>query len=89
MGTVGSEGMGAVCKILGPGGPHQSIRDGKTDCVPDLMERSSMTPESMCNRPKLEGAKPESNGAMEFTNKELPVAKGGALLKLLQDLEIE
>ena len=89
MGTVGPEGMGAVYEVLGPGGPHQSIFDGKTDCVVDLIERSSMTPESMCKRPKLEGAKPKSNGAMESTNEELPVTKGEALLKLLQDLEIE
>ena len=47
-----------------------------------------MTPESMCNRPKLEGAKLESNGAMESANEKLPVTKGEALLKLLQDLEI-
>ena len=57
METVGPEGMGAVCKVLDPGGPHQSICDGKTDCVTDLMERSSTTPVSMCNGPKLEGAK--------------------------------
>ena len=30
-----------------------------------------------------------SNGAMESTNEELPVTKGEALLKLLQDLETE
>ena len=83
------EGMGAVHEVLGPGGPHQSIHDGKTDCIVDLIERSSMTPGLMCNRPKLEGAKLESNGAMEFTNEELLVTKGEALPKLLQDLEIE
>ena len=76
-------------EILGPGGPHQSIRNEKTDCVVDLIKRSSTTPELVCNRPKLEGAKLKSNGAMEFANEELPVTKGEALFKLLQDLEIE
>ena len=89
MGTVGPEGTGAVYEVLGPGGPHQSIHDGKTEHVVDLIERSSTTPESMCKGPELEGAKPKSNGAMESTNEELPVTKGEALLKLLQDLEIE
>ena len=81
--------MEAMYKVLGPGGPHQSIHDGKTDCVVDLIERSSTTPELVCNGPKLEGAKLKSNGAMESTNEELPVTKGEALFKLLQDLEIE
>ena len=89
MGTVGPEGTGAVYKVLDPGGPHQSICDGKTDCVADLMERSSTTPVLMCNGPKLEGTKLESNGAMEFTNEEFPVTKGEVLFKLLQDLEIK
>ena len=48
-----------------------------------------MTPESMCSRPKLEGVKLESNGAMESTNEEIQIIKGEALLKLLQDLEIK
>ena len=47
METVEPEGTGAVYEILGPGGPHQSIHDGKTECVVDLMERSSTTPESV------------------------------------------
>ena len=81
--------MGAVYEVLCPGGPHQSIHDGKTGCVVDLIKRSSMTPESMCNGPKLEGAKLKSNGAMESTSEGLLVTKGEALLKLLQDLEIE
>ena len=76
-------------EVLGAGGPWQSIHDGKMDCVVDLIERSSMTPESMCNEPKLEGAKLKSNGAMECANEELLVTKGEALFKLLQDLEIE
>ena len=87
--TVGSEGMGAVYEVLGPEGPHQSIHDEKTDCVVDLIKRSSTIPELMCNGPKLEGAKFKSNGAMESANEELPLTKGEALLKLLQDLEIE
>ena len=47
METVGPEVTGAVYEILGPGGPHQSIHDGKTEHVVDLMERSSTTPESV------------------------------------------
>ena len=89
MGTVGPEGMGTVYEVLGPVGPHQSIHDGKTDCIVDLIERSSTTPESMCNGPKHEGAKPKSNGTMESTNEELPVRNREALLELLQDLEIK
>ena len=89
METVGPEETGAVYEILGPGGPHQSIHDGKTEHVVDLIERSSTTPGLVYKRPELEGAKPKSNGAMESMNMELPVAKGQALLKLLQDLKIE
>ena len=48
METVGPEGTGAVYEILGPGGPQQSICDGKTERVVDLIKRSSTTPESMC-----------------------------------------
>ena len=88
MGTVGPEGTEVVYEVLGPGGPHQSICGGKTEHVVDLIKRS-MTPESMCKRPELEGAMSKSNGAMESTNEELLVTKGEALLKLLQDLEIE
>ena len=89
MKTVGPEGIGAVYEILGPGGPHQSIHDGKTEPVVDLMERSSTTLELVYRRPELEGAKPKSNGATESTNEDLPVTKGETLLKLLQDLETE
>ena len=89
METVGPEEMGAVYEILGPGSPHQSICDGKTEHVVDLIERSSTMPGSVYKRPELEGAKPKSNGVMESMNMELPVAKGQALLKLLQDLETE
>ena len=83
VGTVGPEGTGAMYEVLGPGGPHQSIHDGKTECVVDLIKRSSTTPESMCKGPELEGAKPKSNGATESTNEKLSVTKGEALLKLL------
>ena len=89
METVGPEGIGAVYEILGPGSPHQSICDGKTEHVVDLIKRSSMTPELICRGPELEEAKPKSNGAMESTNEELPVTKGEALFKLLQDMETE
>ena len=80
---------GAMHEVLGPGGPHQSIHDGKTDCVVDLIERSSTTPDSVCDRPKFGGTKLESNGAMESINEEPPDIKGEALFKLLQDLEVE
>ena len=76
-------------EILGPGGPQQSIRDGKTECVVNLIKRSSTMPGSVYRRPELEGAKPKSNGATESTNRELLVTKVEALLKLLQDLETE
>ena len=81
--------MGAMYEVLGPQGPHQSIHDGKTDCVVNLIKRSSTTPDSVCNGPKFEGAKLESNGAMESTNEELLAIKGEALFKLLEDLEIK
>ena len=88
MGTVGPEGTGAVYEILGPGGPCQSIHDGKTERVVDLIERSSTTPGLVCRKPELEGPKPKSNGATESANEEL-LDKKEALLKLLQDLETE
>ena len=47
METVGPVGTEAVYEILGPRGPHQSIHDGKTEHVVDLMEISSTTPESV------------------------------------------
>ena len=89
METVGPEGTGAVYEIPGPGGPHQSIRDGKTEHVVDLIERSSTTPGLVCRKPELEGPKPKSNGAMESANEELLDKKEEPLLKLLQDLETE
>ena len=83
METVGPEGTGAVYEILGPGGPHQSIHDGKTKCVVGLIKRSSTMPRLVYKKPELEGAKPKSNGATKSMNTELLVAKGPALLKLL------
>ena len=68
--------MGAMYEILGLEVPHQSILDGKTDCVDDLLERSSTTPDLVCDGPKFGGTKLESNGAMESTNEEYPVIKG-------------
>ena len=72
-----------------PKGPHQSIHDGKTDCVVNLIERSSATSDSVYDRPDFEGIKLESNGAMGFANEEYPDIKGDALLKLLPDLEVK
>ena len=75
METVEPEGTGAVYEILGPGGPHQSIHEGKTERVVDLIDRSSTMPGSVYRRPGLEGAKPKSNGAMEIMNKEFQLQK--------------
>ena len=52
---MGPEGRGAVYGILGPGGPHQSIHDGKTKCAVDLTKRSSTTLRSVCRTLELEG----------------------------------
>ena len=87
METLGPEGTGAVYEILGPGSPHQSIHDGKTECVVDLIEKSSTTPGSVRRKPELKGPKPKSNGAIESMVEELLDNKGETLLKLLQDLE--
>ena len=84
---MGPEGTGAAYEILGPVGPHQSIQDGKTEHVVDPIERSSTTLGLVCGKLELEGPKPRSNGAMEFTNEELLDGKEGALVKLLKDLE--
>ena len=46
------------------------------------MERSSTTPVLTCNGPKLEGAKTESNGAIEFTNEEFPSCKRGGTVQI-------
>ena len=87
MGTVGPEGTGAVYEIVGPGGPHESIHDGKIECVVDPIKRSSTTLGLVCGKLELEGSKPRSNGAMELVNEELPDGKEG--VKLLKDLETE
>ena len=80
VGTVGPEGTGAAYEILGPGGPHQSICDGKTEYVVDPIKRSSTTLGLVCGKLELEGPKPRSNAAMEFTNEELLDRKEGALV---------
>ena len=84
-----SDWTGAMYEVLGPGGPHQFIRGGKTDCVVDLSERSSTTLDSVCNRPEFEGTKFESNDTIGFANEEYPGMKGDALLRLLPDLAVE
>ena len=74
---------------MGPKSPHQSIRNGKADCIVNLIEGSSTTSDSVCDRREFEGTKLESNGAMESTNEEYPVIKGDVLFKLLPDLEVK
>ena len=86
---MGPEGTGAAYEILDPGGPHQSIPDGKTECVVDPIERSSTALGLVCGKLELEGPKPRSDGATEFMNEELLDGKEGALVKLLKDLETE
>ena len=76
-------------EVLGPEGPHQSICSGRIDCAVDLIERSSTTLDSVCNRPELKGTKFESKDTMEFADGECPNIKGGALLRLLSDLAVE
>ena len=86
---MGPEGTGAVYGILGPGGPCQSICDGKTECVVDLIKRSSTTLESVCRKLGLERPRPRSKGTTESMDDELPDRKEEALVRLLQDLETE
>ena len=62
---MGMEGTGSEYGTPGPWGPHQSICDGKTGCVPDLTERSSPTLEPVCVRLKPERLKSRSHGATE------------------------
>ena len=76
-------------EVLGPEGPHQSICVGRIDCAVDLIERSSTTLDSVCNRPQLEGTKFKSKDTMEFVDGECPNIKGGALLRLQSDLAVE
>ena len=80
---------GAMYKVLGPGGPYQSIRGERMDCAVNLIERSLTTLDSVCNRPELEGTKFKSKDTMGFADEEYPSMKGGALLRLLSDLAVE
>ena len=84
-----SDWVGAMYKVLGPEGPHQSIRGGKTDCVVNLIERSLTTPDLVCNRPEFEGTKFKSNDTMGFADEEYPGMKRDMLLRLLPDLAVE
>ena len=54
---VKSDWTEAMYKVLGLGGPYQSICSGRMDCVVNLIERSLTTLDSVCNRPELEGVK--------------------------------
>ena len=84
-----SDWVGAMYEVLGPGGPHQSIHSGIIDCVVDLIERSSTTLDSVCNRPEFEGTKFESKDTMGFPDEEYPNMKGDTLLRLLPELAVE
>ena len=75
--------------MLGPKGPHQSIRGGKTDCVVDLTERSLAAPGSVYNELEFEGTKFEANDAVGFANEEYPGIEEDVLLRLLLDLAIK
>ena len=81
--------MGAMYEVQGPGGPHQSIHNGRMDCVVDLIERSLTTLDSVCNRPELEGTKFESKDTMGFADEEYPNMKGHTLLRLLPELAVK
>ena len=81
--------MGAMYEVLGPGGPHQSIHSGRMECVVNLIERSSTTLDSVCNKPELEGTKFKSKDTMGFTDEEYSYIKGDALLKLPPNLAVE
>ena len=80
---------GAMYKVLGPGGSHQSIRSERMDCAVNLVERSSITLDSVCNKPEFGGAEFESWDTMGFTDEEYPYIKGDALLKLPPNLAVE
>ena len=80
---------GAMYKVLGPGGPRQSIHSKRIDCVVDLIERSLTTLDSVCNRPEFEGTKFKSKDTMGFADEEYPGMKGDALLRLLPNLAVE
>ena len=85
---VKSDWTGAMYKVLGPGGPYQSICSERIDCAVDLIERTSTTLESVCNRQELEGTKFESKDTMGFADEEYPSIKGGTLLRLLSGLAV-
>ena len=76
-------------KVLGPGGPHQSIHSERIDCAVDLIERSLTILDLECNRPELEGTKFESKDTMGFADEEYPNMKGDALLRLLPELAVK
>ena len=84
-----SDWAGVTYEVLGPGGLHQSICGGRTDCVVNLIEKSLTTLDSVCNRPEFEGTKFESKDTMGFADEEYPGMKGDALLRLLPDLAVE
>ena len=84
-----SDWAGAMYEVLGPGGLHQSICGGKTDWAVNLIERSSTTLDSVCNKPEFEGTKFKSKDTMGFADEENPNTKGDALLRLLSDLAVE
>ena len=86
---MGPEGTGAEYGILGPGGPHHSIHGGKTECVPDLTERSSPTLEPVCIRLKSERLRSASHGATEYVDEELPNEEEEVVVKLPKDMESE
>ena len=75
--------------MLGPEGLHQSIHGERMDCAVDLIERSSTTLDSVCNRPEFEGTNFESKDTMGFADEEYPNIKGDALLRLLPKLADE
>ena len=84
-----SDWVGAMYKVLGPGGPHQSIHSGRIDCAVNLIERSSTTLDLVCNKSEFEGTKFKSKDTMGFTDEEYPNMKGDALLRLLLELAVK
>ena len=86
---IKSDWAGAMYKVLGPGDPHQSIRSGRIDCVVNLIERSSTTLDSECNKPEFGRTKFESKDTMGFADQEYPSMKEDALLRLLPELAVE
>ena len=76
-------------EVLGLEGPYQSNHGLRIVCAVNLIERSSTTPDSVCNGPELEGTKFESKDAMGVADEKYPNMKGDALLRLLSDLAVE